>query len=67
LKDPKYETLKKSIINEKYQWIFVYFGYSPIDKKAYAYSIFPNREQGEMFEEVRHVVPKDFFLYLIKD
>jgi hypothetical protein len=59
IKEPRHDTFTKNIqIQEnKYQWVYVYFGYSPKLRNAYAYSLFTTRERGETFNGVYHVIP----------
>jgi hypothetical protein len=48
-------------------WIYIYFGYNRNSKSCSAYLKFPDRENTLRFDNIRHMTPRLFKVYLGKD
>ena len=47
--------------------MFLYFAYNSKIKKAYAYTLYVNREEGNQYNDLKHYVPNKFWFYLAGD
>lgn len=56
-----------AIGDTKGQWTFVYFGYTSVTRKAFAYTLFTNKENSYQFIDLKHFIPNKFWLYLASD
>jgi hypothetical protein len=46
------------------KWHFIYFGYSWVERKAYAFVKFFDREEGAVYMNVNHYLAEKFFFFV---
>lgn len=49
------------------RWHFVYFGYSKVESKAYAYVKFYDKEETKVWNKINHYYAEKYYLYAGKD
>ena len=55
------------LLKNKGEWIYVYFGYSWRQKRAFAYTRFYDREDSYKYEGLKRFIPNHLWLYLGND
>jgi hypothetical protein len=53
--------------NERHNWHYVYFGYSHVEREAFAYFKMSTSQKTLKFDNVNHYMAERFFLLLGKD